>query len=324
MMAEEIQRTVRTLERFYLVGVGAANIDVSGKSRQPIILHDSNPGQLVTSCGGVTRNVCENMARLGADVRLITALGTDVYAEKIRRESTAAGIDLSDAYVVPDHTSSSYVNLLDDHGDMLIAMSDMSILRLLPPAWLEEKKEILRGARFVTCDPALSEETMTALLDLCEGYVPVCVDPVSCAYAQAVKPHIGRFHTAKPNRMELEILSGREIKDRDGLRAACETVLDKGLQRVFVSLGEDGCYYMDREGRVMERKLRPVTQMANATGGGDAFMAAVIWSSAQALSLEQTLDNALAAGIAAVTCRQTINPEMNPDLLNTILKEYQL
>ena len=324
MMTWEMQRTVRSLEHYYLVGVGAANIDVSGKSRQPINLHDSNPGFLVTSCGGVTRNVCENLARLGADARLITALGADVYAEKIRRESAAAGIDLSNAFVVPDHASSSYVNLLDEHGDMLVAMSDMSILQLLPPAWLEEKKELLRGARFVTCDPALSEQTMTTLLDLCEGYVPVYVDPVSCAYAQAVKPHIGRFHTAKPNRMELEILSGRKIRNRDDLRGACESVLEQGLQRVFVSLGEEGCFYMDRTGRTMERKLRPVTQMANATGGGDAFMAAVIYSSAQSLSLEQTLDNALAAGIAAVTCRQTINPEMSPELLKKILKEYRI
>ncbi len=308
----------------YFVGVGAANIDISGQSRQAIILHDSNPGQMVTSCGGVTRNVCENLARLGADVRLITALGTDIFAEKIRRESSAAGIDLSHSYVVQGHASSSYVNLLDDHGDMLIAMSDMSVLRELPSSWLEEKKELIRGARFVTCDPALSSRTLETLLDLCEGYVPVCVDPVSCAYAQAVKPYIGRFHTAKPNKLELEILSGREIHSQNDLRDACRTVLDQGLQRIIVSLGEDGCFYMDAEGRVMHRKLRTVSRMANATGGGDAFMAALLYFSASELALERMLDNAMAAGIAAVTCRQTINPEMSPELLKTILKEYQL
>ena len=49
----------------YVLGIGAANIDVHGKSRVPIVMRDSNPGHLRTSAGGVTRNVLENLARLG-------------------------------------------------------------------------------------------------------------------------------------------------------------------------------------------------------------------------------------------------------------------
>ena len=54
----------------YIVGVGAANLDLNGASCAPIHLRDSNPGHISLSAGGVTRNVCENLARLGADVKL--------------------------------------------------------------------------------------------------------------------------------------------------------------------------------------------------------------------------------------------------------------
>lgn len=42
----------------YIVGVGAANLDLNGASCAPIHLRDSNPGHISLSAGGVTRNVC--------------------------------------------------------------------------------------------------------------------------------------------------------------------------------------------------------------------------------------------------------------------------
>jgi pseudouridine kinase len=137
-------------------------------------------------------------------------------------------------------------------------------------------------------------------------------------------PHIGRFDTAKPNVMELEILSGRKIGSESELRDACEAVLARGLRRIFVSRGRDGCLYMDREGRVIERRLRPVEKMVNATGAGDAFTAAVIYSDLNGFSAEQTVDYGLAAGIAAISHEKTINPNMSVSLLESILKEYAL
>ena len=55
--------------RPYVVGVGAANLDIHGRPKKAIVMHDSNPGHMNASAGGVTRNVCDNLARLGADVR---------------------------------------------------------------------------------------------------------------------------------------------------------------------------------------------------------------------------------------------------------------
>lgn len=74
----------------YAVGIGAANVDICGRSKNPIIMADSNPGAMSISLGGVTRNICENLARLGGSVKLISALGSDLYGHMIREESTAA------------------------------------------------------------------------------------------------------------------------------------------------------------------------------------------------------------------------------------------
>ena len=66
---------------------------------------------------------------------------------------------------------------------------------------------------------------------------------------------LGGQEDAKTGRRDVVDL--REIKDELSLYNACEAVLDKGLQRIFVSLGSKGCLYMDQEGRMLRRQLRP-------------------------------------------------------------------
>ena len=242
-------------ESAYVLGVGAANVDIHGRSKKSIVMHDSNPGHMNTSAGGVTRNVCENLSRLGVSVKLISAVGTDVYADQIRRECQSAGIDISNLYVADGQASSTYMSMIDADGDMFVALSDMTVLQGLPLSYLSSKQSLIRGAQLVTCDPSLSEEAICRLLDICQGGPDVYADPVSTAYARKLAPYVGKFHTVKPNRMELEILAGMEIRSDADLQRAGEVVLNKGLKRLFVSLGAEGCFYMDDTGAVLRRAM---------------------------------------------------------------------
>ena len=309
----------------YIVGVGAANLDLNGASCAPIHLRDSNPGHISLSAGGVTRNVCENLARLGADVKLLSCVGDDVFGSYIRRSCVEAGIDISHLHEAKGTHSSIYLSILDADGDMLVGMSDMRIVQQdLPADYLPSQKQLIQGAKVVTCDPCMGETALLQLLDLCQPSQIVCVDPVSCAYARVVAPLIGRFHTAKPNRMELEILAGMEIRSDADLQRAGEVVLGKGLKRLFVSLGAEGCFYMDHTGLVLRRKLRPVKQMVNASGAGDSFAAAMLYATLNGWNVEKTLDFAMAAGIAALSHERTINPNMSVSLLEDILEAHRI
>ena len=113
-----------------------------------------------------------------------------------------------------------------------------------------------------------------------------------------------------------------EIRSDADLQRAGEVVLNKGLKRLFVSLGAEGCFDMDDTGAVLRRKLRPA-KMVNASGAGDAFTGAMLYATMRGMTPEEILDYALAAGIAAISHRNTINPEMSPALIQTILEEYR-
>jgi pseudouridine kinase len=52
-----------------VIVIGGANVDIKGRSSGAFIGGTSNPGDVMVSVGGVGRNIAENLARLGLDVR---------------------------------------------------------------------------------------------------------------------------------------------------------------------------------------------------------------------------------------------------------------
>ena len=305
----------------YVVGIGAANIDICGKCDAPVIMHDSNPALIQMSPGGVTRNMCENLARMDVDVRLIAAVGDDVYGEKIRTSCAEVGIDTSAFLTVKGQPSSSYISMLDSDGEMVVSLCDMSIVDCYTPEFIRSKASLLNGAQLIATDSCLPPDIMEALLDTAR--VPVFFDPVSVGRAKTMIDFVGRFDTIKPNRMEAEVLSGVKITDDRTLELACDKLIEKGVHRVIVSLGSKGCFYKDCAGNRQMRSLRALEHMVNANGAGDTFMAAIIRRSIDGASIEDMLDFALAAGIMAVQSERTINPDISVLNIEKTRKEYE-
>lgn len=291
----------------YAAVVGGVNVDIGGRAYAPLVAADSNPGRVRMSLGGVGRNIAHNMALLRCDVRLLTAFGDDLYAQKIAASCGELGIDISQALQVPGGATSTYLFLAGPDGDMALAVSDMDICERITPAWLQSRRALLDNAQVVVLDANLPAESIRWL---CENVkVPLFADPVSTAKAGKLQPVLGRLHTLKPNRMEAELLSGVRITDRDSLERAARVLLDTGLRRVFLSLGSEGVYAADHNGAVQMPCLP--AQVANATGAGDAFMAALAWAYLEGNDLERTAALAQAAAAIAVEGAETINPAMS-------------
>ncbi len=306
----------------YVVGIGACNVDVYGKSRIPIRTRYDHPADISSSVGGVMHNIICNFTRLGGDGRLITAYGSDSYGKTILEDCQRNGIDLKDSLYVEGASSGIFMQIQDENNDMYLAICDMSILDHITPEYLRGKEKIIAGAGLVVIDPSLSNEAIETLIDICKDKVGIYIDPISDNFALKVRPYVPYFDLIKPNRSELENLSGMKIRDDDDLEKACRSLLDKGLKKIVTSLSEEGILYMDHE-RKYRKKFKEEKHMVNASGAGDALMAALIHGEVSGLSVEETVDYGLAAGIAAVRAPGTINENMSVALLDEIIKENE-
>ena len=85
----------------YVVVVGGVNLDIGGRPHGELVAADSNPGQVRMSLGGVGRNIAHNMALMGLDVRMLTAFGDDMNAQRIAASCGELGIDISQCLTVP-------------------------------------------------------------------------------------------------------------------------------------------------------------------------------------------------------------------------------
>lgn len=296
----------------YVTVVGGMNMDIGGRPYKKLVAKDSNPGAVRMSPGGVGRNIAHNMSLLGLDVRLLTAFGDDVYAQKLAAVCGELGIDISQSPVIPGGHTSTYLFVNDESGDMQLAVSDMDIYDHLTPQVLQSRRQLLDGSQVVVLDTNLPAETVAWVAENCRA--PIFADPVSTAKAEKLRPVLGRLHTLKPNRIEAELLSGVAISDDASLRRAADALLETGLHRVFISLGADGVFAADRSGQVLHLPA-PEGNIVSTTGCGDSFMAALAWAYLQGSDLEKSARAGLAASTITMASADTINPAMSEEAL---------
>ncbi|SHJ66978.1 carbohydrate kinase family protein [Parasporobacterium paucivorans] len=293
----------------YIVVIGGANMDIGGRSDHPLIQKDSNPGRVTMSLGGVGRNIAHNSALLGLNVKLLTALGDDLNAQKIKDHCRQVQIDISSSIIIPDASTSTYLFINDHDGDMALALSDMNIYSYITSGSLSRQMELINGAGLVIIDTNIPAQSIEFLLDHCN--VPVFADPVSRTKAERLLPVIGKLHTVCPNILEAEILSGVKINNPEDILLAASRLLESGLSQVFITRGSDGVYCANGNETFQQPTL--TTNIVNATGAGDAFAASLAFSFLRGLSLQETALVGSAASAIALESTETINPLLSLD-----------
>ena len=242
---------------------GSANMDILGLTDDKLLLRDSNIGTVVLKPGGVGRNIASRICEHGVECMLFTAFGSDVLAEGLKAECQRLGMDISGSLTLPGR-SNIYLCVHDETGDMLTAINDMGLMNALTPEYAATIMDQINACDLCVLDANLSEATLAYAAS--HATVPLLMDAVSCAKARralVAMPYLTGF---KPNIYEAQLLTGCE-KAED----CADKLLELGVKRVFISLGEDGVYYAD----ATERGRIPVEKLSSApkTGAGDALCA---------------------------------------------------
>jgi 1-phosphofructokinase len=133
----------------------------------------------------------------------------------------------------------------------------------------------------------------------------VALDTSGPALAEAVG---GKPELVKPNRVELEELTGRALPDRLALLAAAgELQAGSGVDTVVVSLGADGALFV-HDGEATFATPPPV-RVASTVGAGDAMVAGTVLGHLRKLPLAEVA--ALATACSAVAIAR-VGPHLDP------------
>lgn len=304
----------------FVVVAGGANMDICASPAGALRLGDSNPGSVVTSPGGVARNIAENLARLGVDCRLIAAVGADHHGDLLLQQGRAAGIDMSGVLRLEDAPTSTYVSMLDESGDMHVAVNDMSIVEHLQPERLRAHEKLLRQASLIVIDTNLPDASLRYLSDL-PGEQPLFVDTVSAAKAPRIRPYLGSVHSIKAGNIEAEAICGMRCRTERQLTKAARWFHAQGTEHVFISLGDKGLFYSDGRQSGVEPVPDAGPEVTNANGAGDAMFAGLAYGWLEQWPLMRTVHFAMSAAGVTMSHRSTINPELSRALVQKHVAE---
>lgn len=326
-------------------------LDTKLRTAAAPVLGTSNPGTASWTAGGVGRNIAENLARLGSRTVLVAAVGDDLAGESVIGRTGAAGVDCSHV-VVSRHPTGTYAAVLDDRGDLLIAVADMRATDELVVDDLAVVPRLLEGAGALVADANLEATVLDWLLSAAkEARVPAVLDPVSVAKATLLAEVLGAsraVHTVTPNVDELAALVGAPVADTvEEIVAAAAVLHDRGVEHVWVRRGGRGSLLSvsgsaagpgpsgeatgsaatpGPSGEPTPRVVRigaPASEVADVTGAGDSMTAGYVHALLQGADVVEAAR--FGQAVAALTCASTdtVRTDLTPALVAAHLTPAQ-
>lgn len=299
--------------------LGAAITDMMGFPFGKPLPSDSVPGAIAKAPGGVARNLAENLVRLGLQVELMTAFGDDKDGRALLQNCQDLNIGVRHSVLADGYRGAIHLAVLDERKDLFAGVADLSVLSVLTPTYLEQQREAIEQAEALCLETNTPPEAIEWVLEQ-EWEIPLYLDPVSSHLAGRIRSQLGRFHTIKANRRQAEILTGRRVLNLEDMTKAAHTLLDQGVERVFITLGSQGAFAADQEQQIHLAAAK--VKVANTTGGGDAFQAGILWASRRKWSLEDCCRAGLAASTIAVRSEHATSPDLSEAMLLEYIRKF--
>ncbi|XP_044267853.1 uncharacterized protein LOC123013422 [Tribolium madens] len=164
------------------VVIGGSNLDVSVKVDVEEIKLDGRIhfGKSMMSGGGVARNICESLLKLGFRSIFMSVLGDDPQGDILK--NFIPKDNLEGVKVLQGRSTGQCTIVLDRNGECKFLAGDMEIHQHLTPEMVLENEEIIKKTPLIIFDANLSLLTIETILKLAQDYnIPgeIC-GPNSC------------------------------------------------------------------------------------------------------------------------------------------------
>ncbi|MGH8911498.1 MAG: ribokinase, partial [Acidimicrobiia bacterium] len=264
--------------------VGSVNLDlVMRVNKLPVPGETVSGGRFARNPGGKGANQALAARRLGAEVKLVAAVGDDEAAEAALALLEEAGVDLSRCWVHATLPTGVASILVDEHGENLIAVAPGANRGLTP-----EALELDPGEAIIS-QLEIPIETVEAAANMTTGFF--CLN---AAPAREVPHDVLR-------RADLVVVNEVE-------HAALGVNLSESKGLVALTLGAGGAT-LYRHGRQVAKATPPPVEVVDSVGAGDCFVAALTVSLLDGLAPDLALRRAVIAG-ALATAGEGAQPSM--------------
>ncbi|XP_045470546.1 pseudouridine-metabolizing bifunctional protein C1861.05 [Harmonia axyridis] len=319
-----------------IVVIGGSNLDLCAKLECDDMKLDGrmHPSKLSYVAGGVARNICEALTKMGSSPAFITAVGDDEPG-KLLLSLMPDNLKRS-AHIVKGKNTAQCVIVLDSKGDCSHLLADLDIHKEITAEVLYKDDSILKNAKLIVLDANITVESMEIILKYAtEHNIPVFFEPTDVvvsakpfetSYWKSVKiitPNINELNFIasflKLRSSEEELNSG----DTKQIAEVARTVASY-IDNVIVTLGSNGVLIArnakasepfllgqtDKHIQVRHYPAENVENIVNVSGAGDCFASGLILSTLRELSEEKCISIGFSAAKKTLQSPFTVADDM--------------
>ena len=277
--------------------VGSINVDLISQVRrhpQPGETLHGTGGQMLP--GGKGANQAVAAAKLGGDVRMIGAVGTDAQAEVGLAGLRAAGVDLTGVREIEVPTGLAIVTVAEDGENSIVVIAGANAS--VDAAQISAAKDVIAASSIVVCQGEIPREGIEALPALVTGrflHNPAPVMELDPAVLRTSDPLVVNEHEAALVLAQLD----PDAEVPEAPEQIVGALREAGIASVVLTLGARGSLVADADG-THRIPAAPVTAV-DTTGAGDAFIGALAVGLARGETLPDAARLASRVGAFAAT-----------------------
>jgi ribokinase len=252
-----------------IVVVGSANVDLVTFTDQ-----FPRPGETIFGTrfdigwGGKGANQAVAARRCGADVAMVARVGEDLFGPATIGNFAAEGIGTSHVRVVPGASSGVAPIFVESTGQNRILVVK-GANDLLTSSDIDEAVPLLQQASCIVVQLEIPLTTVYHTLRLASRYgIRAILNPAPAQPLDLEVVKIAEYFI--PNEPEAETITGMQVRTVDEAKECARCLIEQGLRRVIMTLGDKGALLASRDGI----EIIPAFQVAtkDTTGAGDAFI----------------------------------------------------
>lgn len=300
-----------------IVVIGSVFVDIKGYPLGNFVATGRNAGRVIQVHGGVSRNVCEDIANVELRPTFIslvddTGIGRDVL-EQLKRHK----INTKYIRAVPEGMG-TWLAVFDSSGDVAASISRRPDLREIDNILDDYGDEIFKDADSVVVEFDMERSTLKRVFELADKYgkdVYAVVSNMSIAIAR--RDLIRRNACLVCNQQEAGIFFSEQY---DHLSAAemvdvlAEKVRQARIPRMVVTMGGEGAVYAELDGDSGIVSAMNV-DVRDTTGAGDAFFAGVTMGLTYGKTIRESCMIGTRLAAAVIETKENVCPRFLPEEL---------
>ena len=293
--------------RIIISVIGGINVDIKGFSKN-IIMKNSNPGSIKFSCGGVARNIAENLGRLNIPVKLFGAVGDDFFGNYVIKETKKTGVNTTFIKVSKENQTGIYLSIVNNK-DMLVSISDMNSTNYLNKEYIDKNEKDIFNSKYIILDTNLDVEILKYIVYKNIQYKKtLIVNTVSIQKAKKIYNIKNNINYIITNLYEFNSIFNTKINTIEDVKKMSNS---ESLCDIIITLGENGTFDFKRKKHFKALKANII----DANGAGDAFLSGFVYSLYNNNNIDDSILFGQCAAVITLESKNSVSETLSEETL---------